>query len=74
MVARQDTRKGKGMSYYVVIGQSPFQDVAVGVGPYRSATRAREASASMAEKGWNTEIVELSAEADIPYVTNDEGN
>jgi hypothetical protein len=58
---------------FVVIGTSPFFDLSVAVGPFRSAHRASAADDELASRGWNTEVCELMAAADVDFVTNDEG-
>lgn len=58
---------------FVVIGTSPFHDVSVAVGPFRSADRAAAADGELASRGWNTEVCELMAVSDVDLVTNDEG-
>lgn len=61
------------MSQYVVIGTSPFADTSVASGPFRSIERAGRVDTEMTFRGWNTEVCELVAESEIPWVTNDEG-
>lgn len=60
------------MPQYVVIGTSPFNDVSVAVGPFRSLDRVAEADAEMSHRGWNTESCELMSLDDAEFVTNDE--
>lgn len=47
------------MSYYAVIGASPFHDTSIACGPYRSTAKALHAAAELTYVGWNTEVVEL---------------
>lgn len=61
------------MSARVVIGQSPFADTSIAVGPFRSSAAALAASEDLDGKGWVTEIIELERVADVPYIVNDEG-
>lgn len=61
------------MTWYAVIGQSPFSDVSVGAGPSQSLTATRLADEDMTAKGWNTEVVELGPTRAVPTVVNDEG-
>ena len=68
------TREGNSMSTYAVIGTSPFHDVTVAIGPFRSVESASRADDELAAKGWNTELVTLENVNDIDVVTNDEGS
>lgn len=44
---------------YVVIGTSPFYDRSVGLGPFRSVSRAVVEADELAIKGWLIEVVLL---------------
>lgn len=59
-------------SQYVVIGTSPFHDVSVAVGPFRSAERAAGADRELTARGYNAETCELVAVSDVDFVTNSE--
>lgn len=60
------------MSQYVIIGSSPFSDVSVAVGPFRTQEKTAEVDAELIYRGWNTEVCELMCIADVEFVTNDE--
>jgi hypothetical protein len=62
------------MTQYAVIGLSPFSDVSVAVGPFKSVAAAGEAHDGLVYRGWNAETVELSALDEIPNVSNEEGS
>lgn len=57
---------------WIVVGQSPFQDTAVAVGPFVSSRTALTAGKALRDKGWNAELIQLAKVSDIPNVTSDE--
>lgn len=58
------------MAQYVVIGTAPTVDTAVAVGPFRSEKTTSEAYDELTAKGYNAEVCELFAVADIDHVTD----
>lgn len=62
------------MSTYVAIGTSPFVDVSVVSGPYRTQDKAIQAAARMDHLGYVTEVAECVRVEDLEPVTNDEGD
>jgi hypothetical protein len=58
----------------VVVGISPFVDTSIACGPFRSRDRASEVSEELTLKGYNTEVIELMASADVETAVNEEGS
>lgn len=50
---------------YVVIAQSPSVDASQVVGPFKSISKAHDASSELTSKGYNTEIVPLVHISDV---------
>lgn len=61
------------MAQYVVIGTSPFVDISVTSGPFRSLDRAQQAAEELDSRGYVTETCELIPAHEAGYATNDEG-
>jgi hypothetical protein len=59
-------------SQLVIIGTSPFNDVSIAVGPFRSTEKATEADNELTFRGWNTEICELMSVSEVNFVANPE--
>ena len=62
----------KQIELFAVIGQNAHHDTAVATGPHTSWNAAIRAAEKLADKGWNTEIVQLSKVSEIPDVEMDE--
>ncbi len=60
------------MRMNVIVCISPFNDVAVVVGPFRSRMALLVAHDDLVAKGWNTEICPLDKADDVPAVSNEE--